>query len=640
METPAPPGEQAKAIRADAFLFLAIAAAAFALRYAHLLQARSVPLFDALFMDGQSYGSWSDRIAAGDWIGDRIFYQAPLYPYFLAVVKLTVGSDLWTIRLVQIAIGSIACGVLFLAGRTWFSRRTGVVAGLILAFYPPAIFFDGLIQKANLGLLWTVLLLDALGRARANPSAWKLAIAGVWLGLLMLTREETILLAPVIGAWALLGAGEEGVRVRARPALGFVAGLAVVLLPVMIRNEAVGGELVLTTSQAGSNFYIGNNPEANGTYVPLVPGRQNTEYERKDAFDLAERDVGHALSPSEVSAYWFKKSSTWITAHPLDWLRLLGTKVALLVNWYEMPDAEDLYFYERSCGLVRTLDLVWNFGVLFPLAAAGLTLTFGRRRELRILHLLLGTLALGVVLFYVFARYRYPLVPPLILFAAAAIASAAGFARERKGSELGLAAIVLCLAAAASNRNLRDKDSQLAESLSNSASVLAGKGDDARAAELFRQSLSIRPDEPSVLGNLGLSLMRLHREEEAIADFRRAAELRAKDWRAWLRLGCALEQAGRIDEAEPCLVRALDLDPKSTLESAQGLVRQSNGRDLVALDVLAAAQAKSGRFDEAASTASLAGIQPPAGQEALAARMRERAELYRRHETLGGRAPR
>jgi Flp pilus assembly protein TadD len=635
MENPAPPRVQAKSFRDGALVFLAIAALAFALRFVHLLQARSVPIFDAVFMDGLSYSSWADRIVAGDWIGDRIFYQAPLYPYFLAVVKLAVGNDLWRIRLVQIAIGSAACGILFLAGRSFFSRSVGIVAGVLLALYPPAIFFDGLIQKANLGLLWTVLLLWSLARAREKPSAPRFALAGIVLGLLMLTREETILLVLVIGPWAVLAPPAVTPFARGRRVLGFAAGLGLALLPVVWRNHAVGGEFVLTTSQAGSNFYIGNNPNADGTYVPLIPGRQNTEYERRDAVALAERDLGRKLTPSEVSSYWFGRARAWILANPLAWGRLLGTKLALFVNWYEMPDSEDMYFYERSCGLLRGLDSVWHYGVLFPLAAAGITLTFGKRRELLILYLVLGTLALGVVLFYVFARYRYPVVPVLLLFAAAAIATGVDLVRSRRWSGLGIASIVLCCAAAASNPVLRDRDDQLAIALSNSASVLAEKHDDAKAVELLRQSLQIRPDHPGVLGNLGLSLMRLQRVDEAIAAFHRAAELQPGDWRAWMRLGAALEQTGRIEEATPCLVKALELDAKNVRDSASLLVRQSNGQDPVALDILAAAQAKLGRFDEAVAAASRAlEIRPTTGPAALAKTIRERLEFYRHGKTL------
>ena len=66
----------------------AMIALAFAVRLAYLLEAQSLPLFHATISDARSYWEWSDRIAAGDWLGDTVFYQAPLYPYFLALLKL------------------------------------------------------------------------------------------------------------------------------------------------------------------------------------------------------------------------------------------------------------------------------------------------------------------------------------------------------------------------------------------------------------------------------------------------------------------------------------------------------------------------------------------------------------------------
>src|ERR1051326_8940568 len=98
--------DETKHGRRDAWIFAAIVLFAFALRFVYLLQARSCPMFDGLVVDGLAYGAWSDRIAAGDWVGEGVYYQAPLYPYFLAVAKLAVGHSLGNVRLVQIAIGA------------------------------------------------------------------------------------------------------------------------------------------------------------------------------------------------------------------------------------------------------------------------------------------------------------------------------------------------------------------------------------------------------------------------------------------------------------------------------------------------------------------------------------------------------
>ena len=135
---------------------------ALAVRAMHLWQLQPSPFFDVLLGDSRGYDEWAQRIAAGDWLGTDVFYQAPLYPYFLGAIYATLGRDLLIVRVVQIVLGSAACVCLGLAGARLFSRRTGLVAGLMLALYAPAVFFDGLLQKAVLDeTLWERLLATA-----------------------------------------------------------------------------------------------------------------------------------------------------------------------------------------------------------------------------------------------------------------------------------------------------------------------------------------------------------------------------------------------------------------------------------------------------------------------------------------------
>src|SRR6202022_4188309 len=124
---------------------------------------------------------------------------------------------------------------------------------------------------------------------------------------LALTRENAIVLIAVIMVWA-------AVVHRARAAAIFVTGVAIVLVPVAARNAYVGGGFYLTTSQAGPNFYIGNNPKADGTYQSLRFGRGAPEYERQDATELAEHALGRRLTPSEVSSYWTDRAFAFISS--------------------------------------------------------------------------------------------------------------------------------------------------------------------------------------------------------------------------------------------------------------------------------------------------------------------------------------
>src|SRR5205809_4585456 len=136
---------------------LVVFAVAFTLRIIHIWQMRNAPFFTLLMGDARGYDEWAQRIAGGDWIGRDVFYQAPLYPYFLASIYWIAGRSPALIRIAQAVIGSASCVLLAAAARRLFSARAGLLAGLMPAVYAPAIFFDGLLPKSALGLFFLCL---------------------------------------------------------------------------------------------------------------------------------------------------------------------------------------------------------------------------------------------------------------------------------------------------------------------------------------------------------------------------------------------------------------------------------------------------------------------------------------------------
>src|SRR5262245_45750874 len=97
----------------DTGWFWSIFGCAFLVRRFYLLEINSMPLFYHLAGDGRSYFEWGQRIAAGDWLGRGVFYQAPLYPYFLGFLQAVFGQNVWAVRLIQIALGAISCALIF-----------------------------------------------------------------------------------------------------------------------------------------------------------------------------------------------------------------------------------------------------------------------------------------------------------------------------------------------------------------------------------------------------------------------------------------------------------------------------------------------------------------------------------------------
>jgi len=386
----------------------AIFALAFTLRIIHIWQMRSSPFFAVLMGDAHGYDEWAQRIAGGDWIGREVFYQAPLYPYFLAFIYRIAGHSTILVRIMQALIGSCSCVFVAAAARRLFSMPAGVLAGLMLAIYAPAIFFDALLQKSMLDVFFVCLMLWLIVEIQ-SPAQF--LVLGLAVGALSLTRENAIVFVAVILGWAVL-------RFDVKAAALLILGTAIVLLPVVVRNSLIGGGFYLTTSQFGTNFFIGNHAGADGTYQSLRYGRGAPEYEQQDATELAEYELHRKLTPAQVSSFWTRRALAFIVSEPGQWLKLVGRKTALLVNATEMVDTEDQESHAEWSVVLRLLGPVTHFGLLVPLAFAGLLATWSGRSRLWIQYALLVAYATSVVLFYVFARYRYPLVPMLMLFAA------------------------------------------------------------------------------------------------------------------------------------------------------------------------------------------------------------------------------
>jgi len=538
-----------------------VATLALGLRLLVLAQMRGLPFFGQPISDARVYFDLAGRIAAGDWLlrDVGVFYQAPLYPYLMAPLRVLWSRDgaLAAVRSVQIAAAALAVFALANA-RDEQRRGTGLAAAVLLALYAPAVFTDQLIGKESLGLTLSVVLLVLLLGPTRRTSAPRLILAGFVLGLVALLRENALVLAPVIAAWLLAGRDDDGSARRWHRAALFAAGVALPLLVVTARNLAVGGSATPTTFQSGPNFYIGNHAGAGGSYVPLVIGHGDPVFERADAVALAERGAGHRLSPSEVCRWWWRQGVDFWRRSPGAALALLGRKTLLLLGAYEVPDAEDFAVYREASTTLRALAVFAHFGVLFPLAMAGLVLGElpPRVRSLLVVWLLLA--AASTVAFFVLGRYRFLLVPPLVMLAGSGLVALPSALRERRLARLAAALAVGVAAALLANSQPPRAPTGLSWVNVGVSWAMKGRFEEAEAS--YRRALAVEPglfEAHLDLGNLELVL---GRAGEALPHLALAAALAPGDAEAARQHGLALQQLGRGADAERELRRARALE--------------------------------------------------------------------------------
>jgi hypothetical protein len=510
---------------------LLIGLLALLVRLAFVLEFAAHPLFDVNLVPGTDMEflvGWARRIAGGDLLGrgSGPFWWAPLFPYALGGVLALVGqSNLLGAALAQATLGSVTCALLYFLGRLLLGETTGLMAGLLAAIYGPAIFYTGIFLSTTLEVFLAVAILLAITAARKRPTPLRWLGAGMVAGLGCLARPNFLL--GVVVLWSLLPTmlrrpdGHPDWPSVRRAAIVFTAGIILTIAPATVRNWVVGGKVVLVSAAGPETFRIANSYDS----PPL-----NFVYPKA------------ARMPLTSVAFWRHQA-----------------RKAVLFWWGFEPPQNVNYYLARE--LSPTLKLPWlPFWLAVPLAAVGLWATRKHARGLLHVYVFLGAYYLSVVAFFIIARWRLPLVVPLLLFTAAGLLAILRWVGDRQLARTGAAvAVVTALAMViypgpgpfifpADHGEL--------------GYILANRGEYAQAAEHLALAAAGFPQNGRLHRDLGILLFRLGRFSEARAALERAVTLIPDDAPAHRYLGrLLLGPGGDPDRARRHLTRALHLAP-------------------------------------------------------------------------------
>jgi hypothetical protein len=513
----------------------AVLALALGVRLCYLFEIDDGPLFRHPVVDAETYARHAAALAGGNWLGrgEGPFWQPPLYPYFLGVVKTLFPDAFWhAARLLQCLLGTLSCGLTWWLGRRFFSPGIALAAGLAAALYGPLIYHDGELLPATLGTCLNLLGLALLARGR-----W--LGAGAALGLAGLAVAPSLVFAAAALGWIAAQGWKEG-RALARAGL-FALGVGLVLAPVGLRNYLVGGDAVLLSYNGGVNFYLGNNPDYERT-VNIRPG-----WEWDDLVGMP-LEAG-IVRPGEKSRFFYAKAWEYIRSRPLDYLGLLCRKAWSFWQGDEPGRNQDVYYWRNHSvllsGLLWKYGLAFPFGLVAPLALLGMGLAW-RRREWLLPLLLAASHFAAATAFFVADRYRLPAVPALLLFAAC---GAGWLWEKRRPWALAGAGVLLVLC----NWNLPPMRMEGDAAIHyNLGQAHAKEGRVARARAEYAEAVRLDSTYWQAWLNLGSAEALLGRMGEAAEIFARVARARPMQLEAWMNLAharLALEQGQAAQEA-------------------------------------------------------------------------------------------
>lgn len=418
---------------------LIIFAAALIVRLLFLEQIASIPYFDNPIIDPKQYDDFARSLLEEGTLRSRIFYQAPLYSYFLAAIYAVFGdARIWP-HIIHIILGASNVLWIYLLAGKMFSSRVALLSASITAVYGTFIFYEGDFYRENLLVslyLWTAMALYWAAYPGAGRAV--LYLAGKWLlvgalfGLCVITRENSLVLLPVV-LYAALYLMKGGIKKKTVSIACVAVSLFFFLFLVARMNYDAEGKWTIFSSQGGLNFYLGNNPEMDRTST-LQPG---IEWEKITSLPLHEAGISKSF---ENSDWFYRKAFKFILKHPFQWTKIMFKKVYLFWAGYEMMPNEDLALYRRESGILKVL--IWRlegfgfpFGIISPLAILGMFFIIKHREKTRmpLLWLILLYMA-SIVLYHVRARYRLPVVPFFIILSAHGLIQLVGLA---KNSEKG-----------------------------------------------------------------------------------------------------------------------------------------------------------------------------------------------------------
>ena len=237
--------------------------------------------------------------------------------------------------------------------------------------------------------------------------------------------------------------------------------------------------------------------------------------------ELAEQAAGRRLSGPQISRYWWGRVADVVARRPAVALERVLRKLAYTVHPDEIPDVKDWNFYRRAVPALST----WlsDLSLCGPLAVLGLVLLPWRGRPgLLVLRCSLLAVALTLMLFFVFGRYRLAASPAIWILAAGAVdeglrrvaAARAGRPRVATAGGLLLAAAALVAAGRLPLRpdpgNLRTSWTNVALVETNEARVATDTSSAVRhrdaAVDAARAAIASAPSDPDARWALVLAL--------------------------------------------------------------------------------------------------------------------------------------
>ncbi|HDS01244.1 MAG TPA: glycosyltransferase family 39 protein, partial [candidate division Zixibacteria bacterium] len=372
--------------RQELYFLLAVTAIHILFRVVYIWQYQGSEYWGHLTVDARFHYLWAQAIASGDFWGSQVFFRAPFYAYFLALLQLIFSDSILGIVIAQNIIGIISFLLTYKLCKEIFGARFAQIAAILYIFTFNFYFFESELLLDFLLLFFLPLFFLTIMRAEKSHGLLFWLLAGVILGLATATRPTVLILAVIVPLFFLRPSSKLfNFKSWIKRSALFLAGLIIILLPIAIRNQVVGGQFTALPTQGGINFYIGNNQQADGWSAAMPDSLGGAFWQYAECKQIAERETGRELNPSEVSRFWYRKGLEEMADKPGRALQLYLKKITLLFTNDNISNNRNIPQFKNSISVSAILQISW--WLLFPFGLVGMIAGLKRNYKARLMAL-------------------------------------------------------------------------------------------------------------------------------------------------------------------------------------------------------------------------------------------------------------
>ena len=358
----------------------------------------------------------------------------PVYPIVLSIIYRLFGHDYFVVKSFLALLMALTCVIIYMLGEVVFGGKIGLLASLLLAFYPPFLGLSRIMYAEPVLFLFLYSLIFLLVLFLRYMKIRYIFFVGILLGLAILSKPYIIYAPLVVSILILFLLSNKRQAVKSIVILNLAILLA--MTPWTIRNYVVFGDfrpISFFAIKAGKinkvDIAVFYNKEKYTHNVLLQQEQMLDDYYKKAKISSsarANKNISQKIVDYLGSDYTGNPSNLFDLFRRL-YISSYSDILDLGIPFKALVDDDTLREKYRFIFLTKFIIMAASF-LIFILGIIGMIYWVGRSRE----ALVLAAIFLSHTIFFYFwvvlwgqagigGRYGIPVLPVLFLFAAGVV---------------------------------------------------------------------------------------------------------------------------------------------------------------------------------------------------------------------------